>query len=464
MFIKKDERPTGLKIIIVGCGKVGSTLVQQLDKEGHDITVIDTNAIVVQDICNQFDVIGLTGNGASYGIQKEAGIHSADLIIAVTNSDELNLLCCTIAKRVGNCDAIARVRNPEYNTEINYLRDKLELAMIINPEFEAAREAARILALPSALDVSPFAHGQAELIRFKIPVNNILDHMKVADIGHQMAGEVLICAVERNGEVSIPSGDFMLKSGDVISFVSARKKTKKFLEKIEIQTKQVKDTMIVGGGKATYYLAKQLLRMGVGVKIIEQNRARCEELSLLLPEAIIINGDGTDEDLLREEGIAYTESFIPLTGIDEENVLLSLFAQQESNAKVITKVNRTAFNKIINQLDLGSILYPRYITTEAIIAYVRARTNSKDYSNIDTLYHLFNNRVEAIEFRVNEESSVTNVPFKDLTLKKGLLVSFINRNGTIIIPRGTDCIKLGDTVMVVTTHTGFYNILDILER
>ena len=464
MFGKKEEHPSGLKIIIVGCGKVGSTLVEQLDKEGHDITVIDTNATVVQDICNQFDVIGFTGNGASYSVQKEAGIYSADLIIAVTNSDELNLLCCTIAKRVGNCNAIARVRNPEYNTEINYLRGKLELAMIINPEYEVAREAARILALPSALDISPFAHGQAELIRFKVPANNVLDNMKIADIGQAIAGEVLICAIERDGEVFIPSGDSVLKTGDVISFVSARKKTRKFLEKIGFQTKRVKDTMIVGGGKASYYLAKQLLRMGISVKIIEQDRAKCEELSILLPEPIIINGDGTDQDLLKEEGLPYAESFVPLTGIDEENILLSLFAQQESNAKVITKVNRTAFNNIINQLDLGSILYPRYITTEAIIAYVRARANSKDNNNIDTLYHLFNNRVEAIEFSITEESDVTNISLKDLTIKKGVLVSFINRNGSIIIPSGSDCIKLGDTVMVVTTHTGFYDICDILQR
>ena len=462
MIFKRNERPEGLNIIIVGCGKVGATLVEQLDKEGHHITIIDKDAEVIQGISNQFDVLGLVGNGASYNMQREAGIDDADLLIAVTNSDELNLLCCTIAKRVGNCAAIARVRNPEYNTEIGYLCEKLGLAMIINPEYEVAREAARILYLPAALDVSPFAHGQAEMIKFKIPEGNIMDNMQIANIGNCISNEVLICAIERDGEVYIPSGEYILKSGDVISFVASRKKTKQFLEKTGFQTKRVKNTMIVGGGKAAYYLAKQLLHMGISVKIIESNRARCEELSLLLPQAIIINGDGTNQDLLREEGLAYAESFIPLTGIDEENILLTLFAKKESDAKLITKVNRTGFNNMINDMDLGSVLYPKYITSEAIIAYVRAKNNSKD-SNIETLYHLFDNRVEAIEFRIYEESDITNIPLKDLSLKKNLLISFINRNGTIIIPSGQDCIKLGDTVMLVTTHTCLQDIHDILR-
>ena len=233
------------------------------------------------------------------------------------------------------------------------------------------------------------------------------------------------------------------------------------MESIGFKTNQVKDTMIIGGGRAAYYLAHQLLAMGISVKIIERDKARCEELSVLLPSAIIINGDGTDEDLLKEEGIEYAEAFVPLTGIDEENVMLTLYAKQVSNAKVITKINRITFNTVINQLDLGSVIYPRYITSEAIIAYVRAKKNSMD-SNIETLYHMFDHRAEAIEFRVNEESAVTNKTFAELSLKKNLLVAFIYRNGSIIIPQGQDCIKVGDTVMVVTTHTGFNDIQDIL--
>ena len=463
MLKKKNPAKQGLNIIIVGCGKVGTTLVEELSQEGHAITIVDKDYHNVQTIANMYDVMGICGNGASYSVLKEAGIEGTDLIIAVTASDELNLLCCTVAKRVGNCAAIARVRNPEYNKEIGYLRDKLGLAMIINPEYEAAVEAARILYMPSALEVNTFAHGQAELIKFKIPEGNILDGMTIKDIGNHIDTKILICAVERNGEVYIPDGNFTLVAGDIASFVSSRKKVKEFLVAIGFKTNKVKDTMIIGGGKSTYYLAKRLIRNGVSVKIIESDRTRCEELSKLLPKAIIINGDGTDEDLLKEEGIEYVESFVPLTGIDEENILLTLYARQVSGAKVITKINRINFRDVINTLDLGSVVYPKYITAEAIIAYVRAKNASKD-SNIETLYHMFDHRVEAIEFRVDDESDVTDIPFKDLHLKKNLLVSFINRNGDIIIPSGNDCIRLGDTVMIVTTHTGFYDIQDILAN
>lgn len=453
----------GLGIIIVGCGKVGSTLIEQLSKEGHDITIIDKNAQKVQELTNLYDIMGIVGNGASYSTQMEAGIEETDLIIAVTDSDELNLLCCTVAKRVGNCAAIARVRTPDYSKEVNYLREKLGLAMIINPELEAAKEMARILYLPTTLEVNSFAHGQAELIKFKIPEGNVLDGVEIMSLGRSISTKVLICAVERDGEVYIPSGNTKLHKDDVISVVSSRKLVKSFLEDIGFRTKRVRDTMIIGGGKAAYYLAVQLLHMGISVKIIESNRERCEELSTLLPKAIIINGDGTDEELLKEEGIEETQSFVPLTGIDEENIMLTLYARQVSDAKVITKLNRIQFRDVIGQLDLGSVIYPRYITSEAIIAYVRAKKDSKNSNNIKTLYHMFDHRVEAIEFLVEKESEVTDIPLMDLSLKKNLLISFINRNGTIIIPGGNDCIKVGDTVMIVTTHTGFNGIRDILK-
>lgn len=462
--MNKSKSPLrqGLNIIIVGCGKVGTTLIEQLSKEGHDITIIDKNAAKVQEISSVFDVMGLAGNGASYSVQMEAGIENADLIIAVTDSDELNLLCCTVAKQVGDCGAIARVRTPDYSKEAGYLREKLGLTMIINPELEASRETARILYLPTALEVNSFAHGQAEIIKFKIPEGNILDGMTIATLGRDITNDILICAIERKGEVYIPGGDFRLEQGDIISFVAPRRFIRSFLKKIGFKTKQVKNTMIIGGGKAAYYLAKHLLTMGIDVKIIEQDRQRCEELSILLPEAIIINGDGTDQELLKEEGIEYVESFIPLTGIDEENIMLTLHARQVSKAKVITKINRSTFKDVISGLDLGSVIYPRYITCEAIIAYVRAKKNSMN-SNIETLYHMFDYRAEAIEFRVDEESEVTGIPLKDLTLKKDLLVSFIYRNGMVRIPSGQDTIEVGDTVMIVTTHTGFDDIKDILK-
>ena len=464
MFKIKSPEPAkqGLNIIIVGCGKVGATLIEQLSREGHDITIIDQNAQKIQEITIQYDIMGMTGNGASYNVQMEAGIENTDLFIAVTGSDELNLLCCTIAKRVGECSAIARVRTPDYSHEIGYLREKLGLAMIINPELEAAREIARILYLPTALEVNSFAHGQAELIKLKIPEGNALDGITLADFGKNTTADVLICAIERNGQVYIPSGNFQMLKGDVVSFVATRKTAKAFLESSGFQTNHVKDTMIIGGSRAAYYLAEQLLHMGISVKIIENDHARCEALSVLLPKAIIINGDGTDQELLEEEGIIYAESFVPLTGIDEENILLTLYARQVSKAKVITKINRINFKDVISHLDLGSVIYPRYITSEAIIAYVRAKKASMN-SNVETLYHMFDNKAEAIEFRVNEASSVTNIPLMDLSLKRNLLISFISRNGTIIIPSGKDCIKVGDTVMIVTTHTGFNDIQDILE-
>jgi len=462
MFRKNSTVSPGLQIIIVGCGKVGTTLIEQLRKEGHNITIIDKNPERIQEITNMYDIMGIVGNGASYSVQVEAGIRNTDLLIAVTESDELNLLCCTIAKRMGDCAAIARVRTPDYSKEVGYLRNKLGLAMIINPELEAAKEAARILYLPTALEVNSFAHGQAELIKFKIPEGNILGGMTIANFGGSIANEVLICAIERDGEVYIPSGEFKMEVGDIISFVASKKSIRPFLGKIGIKTNRVKDTMIIGGGKATFYLAQQLLSMGIDVKIIECDKKRCEELSILLPKAVIINGDGTDQDLLLEEGIAYAESFVPLTGIDEENIMLTLYAKQVSDAKVITKINRISFHNVINSLDLGSVIYPRYITSEAIIAYVRAKKNSMD-SNIETLYHLFDSRVEAIEFRIDEASDVTDIALKDLSLKKGLLIAFINRNGSIIIPSGQDSIQIGDTVMIVTTHTGFNDILDILK-
>lgn len=457
-----SKKENGLKIIIVGCGKVGANLVDQLSKEGHDITVIDKKAEKIQDIINTYDVMGLVGNGASYSTQMEAGIEETDLIIAVTDSDELNLLCCTVAKRVGKCAAIARVRTPDYSEETGYLREQLGLALIINPELEAAREVARILYLPTALEVNSFAHGQAELVKFKVPEGNLLNGLSLAYLGKNITNDILICAVERNGEVYMPNGDFVLQSGDVVSFVSERHIARDFLKQIGLATRQVKDTMIIGASKAAYYLAKELLNMGISVKIIEKEKENCESLSVKLPKAIIINGDGTDPDILKEEGIETVQSFIPLTGIDEENIMLTLYAKQVSKAKVVTKINRVNYKQVINNLDLGSLVYPKYITSEAIIAYVRAKKNSMG-SNIETLYHMFDSRVEAIEFIVEENSKVSGVPIKDLKLKKDVLISFINHNGHIIIPTGNDEIEDGDTVMIVTKNTGFTGIDDIVR-
>ncbi|MCQ2515793.1 MAG: Trk system potassium transporter TrkA [Saccharofermentans sp.] len=454
--------PSGLRIIIVGAGKVGATLVEQLSAEGHNITVIDKDPNKIREITSAYDVMGLAGNGASYLTLQEAGVSNSDLIIAVTDSDELNLLCCTIAKQFSKCAAISRVRTPDYSREASYLREKLGLEMIINPDLVAARVMSRILYMPRALEINSFAHGQAEIIKLKIPEGNILNKMTIAQFGANITNNILICGVERDGKVVIPSGNFELATGDIISIVGTRKEHSSLFKKIGFDTHQVKTAMIVGGGRSTYYLASILLKSGIDVKIIERDLTRCENLSEFLPKAVVINGDGTNTELLLEEGIDTTEAFIPLTGIDEQNVMLSLHAKKTSSAKIITKINRTGFNDIVSSLDLGSVIYPRYITTETIIAYVRARKASSG-SNIETLYHLFDARAEAIEFRVTEDSNIINIPLKDLKLKDNLLIAFIGHNGEAIIPRGNSVILPGDTVMIVTTHTGFNDITDILR-
>ena len=457
---KRFKEATGLNIIIVGCGVVGTALVEQLVVENHDITVVDTSPQKVQKITDTYDVMGVVGNGASFSVQKEAGIVDADLIIAVTDSDELNLLCCTVASRVGQCSTIAKVRNPEYSHELNHIKDKLGLAMIVNPEYEASREIYKILCLPTALEATSFAHGKADLVKIRIPHGNILDGMTIAQLG-KSTNDVLVCGVERNNQIYIPTGDFELKSGDMLSFVAPAKKVSDFLNQIGFKTNKVINTMIIGGGDAGYYLAKRLSDNGIDVCLIDKDKERCEEIATLLPKVVVINGNGVDEDLLNEEGLQSAESFVTLTGSDEENILLTVHAKQFSNAKLVTKINRIRFKDAINTLDIGSVIYPRYITSEAIIAYVRAKSASKG-SNVETLYHLFDHRVEAVEFKIDKESKVTNVPIMKLKLKDNLLICFIFRRGKVIIPSGQDCILPGDSVMIVTTHTGFNDISNIL--
>lgn len=431
IFSKDDPSEVKpLNIIIVGCGKVGRTLIAQLSKEGNDITIIDENAQKISDVTNEYDIMGIVGNGASYSLQKEAGIDDTDLLIAVTDSDELNLLCCTIATRIGKCSAIARVRNPEYSTELNYLRDRLGLAMIINPEMEAALEVARILYLPSALEVNSFAHGEAQMIKFKVDESSKLVGKAIYSVAKETKN-LLFTTVFRDGQAIIPNGNFVFAAGDMVSFVTSRHYGKNALQSLGIPTFHVRDCMIIGGGKAAYYLAQQLIGENISVKIIERDEERCEQLSELLPNAIIINGDGTDAELLKEEGIETADAFVPLTGIDEENILLTLHAKQVSKAKIVTKINRFAFQDVINNLDLGSIVYPRIITSEAIIAYARAKRASMD-SNIETLYHMYDDKVEAIEFRIGKPSPATGTPLKNLRLRGHVMVSFINRNGRII--------------------------------
>ena len=451
-----------MKIIIVGFGKVGSTLTEQLYSEGHDVVVVDLLEKKLETAVSDYDVMTVQGNGASYNVQLEAGVEEADLLIAVTASDELNLLCCLIARKAGQCHTIARVRNSMYNKEINFIKEQLGISMIINPELATAREIAKLLRFPSAIQIDTFARGRAELLKFKLRPEFGLDGLRVMDIMEKLNCDVLVCGIERKEEVTIPNGNFVLRDHDNVSIMATPQNASKFFSKIGVNTHRVKDTLIIGGGKITYYLAHQLLDMGIRVKVIENDKDRCLQLSNLLPKANILYGDGTDETLLLSEGLHNTQSVVSLTNFDEENLLISLFAMKHSNAKIIAKVNRITFNDIINELDIGSVVYPKYLTANYILKYVRATQNAQG-SNVETLYKILDKRAEALEFCIRENSPVVGVPLMELNLKDNLLLCCINHKGKIIIPRGQDPIQVGDTVMVVTTNTGLRDIRDILK-
>ncbi len=451
-----------MKIIIVGCGKVGATLAEQLNNEHHDIMLIDKSADVINSITERIDVMGVVGNGAVYKVQMEAGIQDTDLLIATTNSDELNMLCCLIAKKAGDCHTIARIRNPEYHSEINYIREELGLSLAINPEMAAAMEIARLLRFPSAIKIDTFAKGRIEILKFLVPDHSILHEMKVREVLSKLHCNVLICAIEHGSEVIIPSGDSVMVAGDKISFIASPAEANEFFKQAGIDNNAVRTAMLVGGGKITYYVAKLLESTKINVKILEQNMERCNELSELLPRAMVIHGDASNQELLLQEGIGQIDAFASLTGFDEENIMLSLYAASQSKAKLITKVNRIAFENVIDSMNLGSVIYPKLITSETILQYVRAMQNSMG-SNVETLYKIVADRAEALEFRVANEPSMVGIPLEKLELKNNLLVAFINRNGKFISPRGKDTLEEGDRVIVVTTVTGLNDLKDILR-
>ena len=451
-----------MKIIIVGCGKVGATLAEQLNNEHHDIMLIDKSADVINSITERIDVMGVVGNGAVYKVQMEAGIQETDLLIATTNSDELNMLCCLIAKKAGDCHTIARIRNPEYHSEINYIREELGLSLAINPEMAAAMEIARLLRFPSAIKIDTFAKGRIEILKFLVPDHSILHNMKVREVLSKLHCNVLICAIEHGSEVIIPSGDSVMVAGDKISFIASPAEANEFFKQAGIDNNTIRTAMFVGGGKITYYVAKLLESTKINVKILEQNMERCNELSELLPKAMVIHGDASNQELLLQEGIGQIDAFASLTGFDEENIMLSLYAASQSKAKLITKVNRIAFENVIDSMNLGSVIYPKLITSETILQYVRAMQNSMG-SNVETLYKIVADRAEALEFRVANEPSIVGISLEKLELKNNLLVAFINRNGKFISPRGKDTLEEGDRVIVVTTVTGLNDLKDILR-
>ena len=450
-----------MNIIIVGCGKVGQKLAEKLSQEKeHNITVIDLRYSVVQDLINEYDIMGVCGSCSDLDTLTEAGVMDADLLIAATGADELNLLTCFMAKKAGGCQTIARVRNPEYAKGLNIFKEDLGLAMIINPEATAAQEIARILRFPSVIKIDTFAKGRIEILKFRINSNSPLADMKISDMGAKFGGEVLVCGIERGENAYIPNGDFIVKSGDLVSIVASPESSIDFFKNIGVKTNRVKDTIIVGGGATAYYLAKQLISAGIRVKIIEQNPLRCEKLCELLPKASIINADGTENRILLEEGLERAESFVTLTNIDEENVLLSLFAKSKMNGKIVTKVNRIAYDDVIDGLELDTVIYPKNIAADYIVRFVRAKKNSMG-SNIETMHLILDGKAEALEFRIGENSPIADIPLEQLKLKDNTRIACINRKGRIITPHGKDTIHAKDTVIVVTTHKGSKDISDI---
>ena len=449
-----------MKIIIVGCGKVGETLAHELGEEGNDITVVDLSAEKVKSISEKLDVMGVVGNGATNTTLKEAGIEEADLLIAVTESDELNLLCCTIAKKTGKCHVIARVRNPEYRAEIDYLKNELELAMIINPEYAAAEEIARVLCFPVATNIDTVAKGKVELLKFKLPAENTLVGMPVKDVVAKLRCNILVCTVERDEDAYIANGNFVFKGGDIISIIASRKNAADFFKKIGYKQHSIKDIIVIGAGKITEYLCELLADSGISVKVIDNDYEKCQEISSLHRKAIVINGDRTDRELLVEEGIENTDAFVILSENDEENILLSLFAKASSRGKVITKINRSEYDDIIKHLEIDTSVYPKNITSDMIVRYVRAMKNTLG-SNVETMYSVIKDKVEASEFIVGE-SSIVGVPLSDLKLKKEVLIAAILRGKDVIIPRGQDAIEKGDAVVIVSKILGLHDISEVM--
>lgn len=448
-------------IVVIGMGKVGTALTESLSGEGHDIVVIDNKSDVIENAVNKSDVMALLGNGATYRVQKEAGVEKAELLIAVTPSDELNILCCMIGRKIGAKNTIARVRNPEYSSQLLFMRNELGLSMMINPEYEAASEISRILRFPSASRIDYFAKGRVDLVEFKLPQNSMLGGQPINMLYKKTKAKVLVCTVQRDKEVVIPDGNFILQDGDRVSVAASHVDLASFFKNVGVFKQKIKNVLLIGGGKISYYLARQLLEIGISVKIIEQDRQRCMDLSDLLPRATIVCGDGTDQSLLLEEGITQTDACVALTGIDEENIIVSVYAAIKGVIKVVTKITRTSLKDILDSVGLESIISPKELTASIILRYVRALQNSVG-SNIQTLHKLGADNVEALEFRVTKNVRLTNIALKNLSLKKNLLIASIIKRDRIVIPSGDDTLEPGDSVIVVTSNNTLRDLQDIL--
>ena len=451
-----------MKIVIIGCGKVGTSIARELNTSGHDITVVDNNGAAVRRLSESLDVMGIEGNGATYEALSEAGAETADLVIAATARDEVNLYACLMARAAGVPHTIARVRSPEYTDDLYRVKDQLRLSMSINPELTEAIEISRLLRFSGALEIDSFAKGAVELIKVMVPPNSPLCDKKISQID-TLKGRVRICTVERGNEVYIANGETRIKAGDKASIVAKPEIAAKFFKKSGFNIGRSRDVILLGGGKVSFYLAQRLIKSGANVKIIERNEQRCNLLSSMLHDAMIIHGDCMDQELLLSEGIESADGVAALMDYDEENILISLYIKSVSHAKIITKINNESFDTIISNLGLESVISPKTLTGEYIARYIRAMQNSLG-SNVETLYRLHEDRVEALEFRAKSNSRTVDTPLMQLDLKDDLQVICISRGGKIILPQGSDVIKPDDSVVVVTKHKGLSDLNDILRR
>lgn len=452
-----------MDIIIVGGGKVGSTLAGILCDE-HNVTVIDTNETRIQKIINDSDVKGIVGNCLQTAVLEEADVDKCKIYIALTDSDEVNILSCLIAKKMKARHCIARVRNPEFNKQLVFMREELGISMMVNPDYNSANEIAKVLRYPDAINIDNFAKGRVDLAEIRITSGSILENIALSQLSKRLRLDILICAVQRGDDVIIPNGNFVLHSGDKIHVTASHSNMVKFFKSISsaYREKRVKSAVLIGGGRVGYHLAQHLQEMGVKVKIIEIDEKRCLELSERLDKVSIICGDGTDQDILREERVYDADAVVTLTGIDEENILMSLLAKNNGVNKVVTKVNRMNLMQLSETLNLDSVISPKSIMVDQILQYVRAKQNSTG-NNITTLYRLVNDRLEAMEFVVREEKDYLGVPLKKLKLRSGILIASIVRGNELIIPKGDDCILLNDSVVVVTTNRGFEDLKEIFD-
>ncbi len=452
-----------MKIIIVGCGKVGLTLAQQLSQENHELTMIDEDAYRLHRVTDSLDAMGIVGNGVNHVVLQEAGVETADLLIAVTGNDEKNLLCSVIARKAGHCQTIARIRNPIYNDEIEFLKREFGVAMIINPEYAAAEEIFRIFQFPSAIRVDSFAKGNVEFLQFKVIKDSPLIGKKLYQMHQEFKLKVLIGTVIRGDEVIIPNGSYEFMEGDTVSVVAQKMVAIEFFKIINMAKDRVRDVMIAGGGEIGFYLSKLLVNAGTGLTIIDNDKERCEYLSTEIPDATIIYGDATEQDLLIEEGLENVGGFAALTGVDEENILLSLYARDVSTAKTVTRVDRGSFNSVINEMNLGSIIYPRIITSDSILKFVRSWNTDSD-SEVETLYKLADGKAEAVEFILKGDSSFLGIPLQALKFRPNTLIGCIYRNHQVIIPSGQDTLKAGDSVIVMMAGYRVSSIREIFEK